>query len=1137
MSLSSRCPECGAEVPEGAGLLKLCPRCLLKQAFPVSELDTPQDSGPGLPEQFGVYHSIGVLGEGGMGIVYLAEQESPIRRRVALKVIKQGMDTRQVIARFETERQALAMMDHPNIARVWDAGATTEGRPYFAMEYVPGIPITDYCDKSLLGPRERLELFMQVCHAIHHAHQKGVIHRDIKPSNVLVTIQDGKPVPKVIDFGVAKATNQRLTEKSVFTEIGMLIGTPAYMSPEQAQMTGLDVDTTTDIYSLGVLLYELLVGALPFDAKVLKKAGYDEIRRIIREDEPPRPTTRLNSLGPTATEVARLRRTDVRSLGKFLEGDLDWITMKALEKDRVRRYASASEFAADVLRHLRDEPVEAGPPARLYRARKFVRKNRGPVIAILAVFVSLVVGLAASTILYLRAEQQRIEAQAQRAEADRQRLEAERQQSAAQFERAEAERQGNEAQRQKSLTEQERIQAEQARREAERQAQEAERQANEAKRQAQEADRQRSLADQRGDQARQSSADAQQQRIVAEQQRAAAEQKTREAEEQKANAERLRLREQRQSYLANLTAADSLLRSGEVIEAKRRLSQCPANLRGWEWRYLARKADSSQITIRANGVRGVPVAQMALSRDGSRILWASGEGLYSWKEPNYTPLPEHHGFDRILAFSADGSHIVAASASASDSNLSVYEAASGRKLATFEGHRAKPFSAVFTKDGTRVASLAGDAPVTLWDVATGKVVATLPGRLGRVSSISISDDGRRVVTGGADKTIRLWDASTGQALYSATGHSGAVASLLLDRSRSRIFSGSADGSARIWDAATGRELHALMGHGEAVVALAESPDGVMLASAAGTTLRLWDAASGKQFATLHADWGANVNSLAFSADGSRVLAMSETGELKVWDASTYGQTIFTRSGGPFVAMAQDGKLFTGKSEDALSRQIFGATGLNGASLPGETTQITAFGLSSSGTRMVTASAQILRVWDLKPPRLVSTISLTAPATAVAISADGKRVASGGNRTLQIWDAAGPLLRQWELPAGPAVAIAFSPDGKRVAAGTQDSGQIGVWDSASGQLSATLTGHAAAVLALQFTPDGTRIISGSSDHTLRIWDADTYDPLLVLRDQEESITSLACTPDCARIYSGSSSGTVRMWEAPVARDIK
>jgi hypothetical protein len=329
---------------------------------------------------FGRYKLLQRLGEGGMGEVWLAEQTEPVRRQVALKVIKAGMDSAQVIARFEAERQALALMDHPTIATVFDGGTTPQGRLYFAMEYVKGEPITLYCDRQRLNTHQRLELFIQICEGVQHAHQKGIINRDLKPSNVLVMIQGDHPVPKIIDFGVAKATAQHLTERSLFTELGVLIGTPEYMSPEQAEMGALDIDTRTDIYALGVLLYELLTGLLPFDHKELRHAGFSEIQRIIREKEPPRPSTRVAQLGRASTEAANNRRAEPRRLAGELRGDLDWITMRALEKDRTRRYQTANAFALDVRRHLVNEPVSAGPPSAVYRARKFVRRHRFGVI-------------------------------------------------------------------------------------------------------------------------------------------------------------------------------------------------------------------------------------------------------------------------------------------------------------------------------------------------------------------------------------------------------------------------------------------------------------------------------------------------------------------------------------------------------------------------------------------------------------------------------------------------------------------------------------------------------------------------------------------------------------------------------------
>src|SRR6201993_2161274 len=366
------------------------------ECAPTVSLESPADHVGTLVA--GRYKLLEQIGEGGMGTVWIAEQIQPVRRKVALKLIKAGMDSKTVLARFEAERQALALMDHPNIARVLDGGTTESGRPFFVMEHVKGIPFTKYCDEARLSVQERLALFMPVCHAVQHAHQKGVIHRDLKPSNILVCLYDGVPIPKVIDFGLAKAMHHPLTEHTLHTAQGLMMGTPLYMSPEQAEVNNLDVDTRTDIYSLGVMLYELLTGTTPLKRKRFKEAAWLDMLRLIKEEEPPRPSTRLSGSG-TLPNVAAQRKLEPAKLTKLVRGDLDWIVMKALDKERGRRYETANGLARDLQNYLADEPVEATPPSRGYRLRKFARKHKKALGTTVAFVALLVAGLVLSTLL------------------------------------------------------------------------------------------------------------------------------------------------------------------------------------------------------------------------------------------------------------------------------------------------------------------------------------------------------------------------------------------------------------------------------------------------------------------------------------------------------------------------------------------------------------------------------------------------------------------------------------------------------------------------------------------------------------------------------------------------------------------
>jgi eukaryotic-like serine/threonine-protein kinase len=1065
----------------------LCARCLLSAALSHSAA-APTAVLPQPGEWIGSYRVLRLLGEGGMGLVYLASQEDPIARQVAIKIIKLGMDTRAVLARFQSEQQALALMEHPNIAQVYEAGSSAYGRPYFVMEYVPGAPITEYCDRHRLGIRPRLQLFLQVASAVQHAHQKGVIHRDLKPSNILVMQRDAESVPKIIDFGLAKATEKTFTQETLFTETGLLIGTPEYMSPEQALAAGLDVDTRTDIYSLGVLLYELLVGTVPFDSKYLRREGYEEIRRIIREDDPPMPAARLVSLGPQTADIASCRATDAGGLRKQVRGDLDWITMTAMAKDRDRRYASASEFAADIARHLRDEPVMASPPSTSYRLGKFIRKNRGAVLALAAVFASLVLGLGASTILYFRAERQRLEAQAQRAEAETERAVAEEQ-------RAEAHRQGTRAERMRILAEQDRITADQQRGEAELQHAEAERQRILAEQQAAEARR-------RGAEALAERSAAEKQREVAEQQGRLAAQQSQSADEQRVAAERQRLLALRQSYAANLIAADLHIRSNEIAEARRRLFLCPPALRGWEWGYLLWKSDTSMATLTGRASAPASKAALGFSQDGARIFRTSAEGMDWWSLATDKPLAGYGNLGPVLAVDRYGTRIVSASARAGDYSLRVADPATGKAPASFSGRHSEATCAAFSPNGSRVVLGAQDGGLEIWDSSSGQAIARLDGHKGGVSAVAVSSDGARIVSGGEDRMVRIWDAATGHAMYGIAGHGGAVLAVGFSADRRLIVSGSTDKTARIWDAATGRPLHTLTGHECGVQGIAISPDGATVASASCATLRLWDTESGRLAATLPAAWHADLAAISFSPDGAYIAAAGTAGEIKLWNALTYGGGILRRGGNDVDRAA----------------------------------------VSPDGARLALhkVKAQSLEVWDTRQRKTVWAVQAsTSQITALAFSPDSGRLAAGWiDGTARLWNAASgqPLGSPGNGVSGAVPPVAYSPDGQRIAGG-EETGDIVVRESGTGRLLATLKGHAGPVDAVAFSPDGTRIVSGSRDKTIRVWDSATYDPLLVMGDHDEAIASLVFSPDGARLYSTSADGSVRVWETRASKDAK
>ena len=1148
MAEAPKCSRCGAALPAHAPGGH-CLACLLQLGLAANEsAPPPAASSPGEPgDRIGRYKLLQEIGAGGAGVVYMAEQESPVRRRVALKIIKLGMDTRQVVARFEAERQALALMDHPNIAKVFDAGATDSGRPYFVMELVCGVKITDYCDQQKLSTRQRLGLFIQVCQGIQHAHQKGIIHRDLKPSNILVTEQDGAPIPKIIDFGIAKATTgQSLTDKTVFTAFEQFIGTPAYMSPEQAGLGKLDVDTRSDIYSLGVLLYELLTGRPPFDKEKLAKAALEEVCRTIRETEASPPSVRLTSLAERdRTTVAQCRQTDPAKLSSLLRGDLDWIVMKALEKDRTRRYETANGLAMDLQRHLHDEPVTARPPSAAYRFQKLIRRHKLAFGAAAAVAAALLLGLAASTLEAVRLNRaERVATKAAAvAEEQRQRaavseLTARRETYAADMYLAQQELKDNNLGQARRLLDRHRPQP---------------------------------------------------------------------GEEDLRGWEwRYLWQLTRSTALVTLTNRPAGAWSLSFSSDGSRLAVGWSDGRVDLWDVLGRRL----IRTLTDGKKDIAPAHVAFS-PVRNLLAASSEtetnavSLYDldsgresilWRSPG-----EGEWRVRDLEFSPDGSRVVIYASSNTEEGgdaVWVVNASSG----TIESRHPTGYSfsahfgaAQLSSDDQRlylarpgglnhrysIQCLGGATGQQLWQTESLQDSG--------LTTLAISPDGRVLASasGFEDNDIRVWEAATGRLLARLEGHTHWVCKLVFSGDGRHLISAAADQSIRIWDTGTWTEIKVLRGHRDEVKAFAFSEAVHLVASASNDgDLMLWND-EGKQANDGYLHLPDNLTGV-MPLDGSRVMLIHpdnpsalfdlqrgvSLGSVPGLDSSTtlsvcgYGPnwlccwnatnqilvnewngSRFVRRGAvtldsgtrPIDANFNPARQLVAWNEPAASNCVF----LANLATPGQRIELKSkvaglspYRFSDDGKYLAALWPQgyALHVWNVDTGQSVVTSSETVMDVAFA---DGGRVLVAAfdihaGHEIRFYDLEHPDRAPRRVQGKQeASTLAISPDGRVVAASTQG-GQVRLCDAVTGELIADLRGYG---FGVAFSKDGRRLISaGGGRHAVKVLDVGTRQELLNLTGTGPLLWRALWSADGDTIVVGSQGQAWQAWRAPSWEEI-
>ncbi len=1059
---------------------------------PNATLDGPPEiEGPGT--MIGRYELLELIGEGGMGLVYLAQQKEPVRRKVVVKIIKPGMDSKQVIARYEAEQQALAVLDHPNIAHVFNAGTSKAGRPYFVMEYVKGMSIIKYCDDRKLNIEQRLRLFEQVCEGVHHAHQKGIIHRDIKPSNILVSIHGDKVVPKIIDFGIAKAVAQPLTEKTIVTFQGQLLGTPEYMSPEQVDMATQDIDIRSDIYSLGVVLYELLVGVLPFERESLERAGFAEIQQTIREQEPASPSIQLTILGEKAKTIAESRGTQVIALARRLHRELEWIPMKAMRKDRCRRYKSASEMADDIRNYLNGNPLIAGPETAVYRVRKFVHKHAGSVATVALVAVAIILGLVFSMAMYFRAEDARQKEAVARAQAEQ------------------AER----------VAKEQRTVAEQAEKVTKEKAEELRRtlyvnsiQLADAKHREGNSRQVRSLLDS--------------------------------CPEDLRGWEWNRLNHIADQSTMTLRGHSDWVSAVSVSPDGRHVVSA-----GWDNKIKVWDAPKGTELLTISRESGNAVTSIALSPDGRRVVAGDNAGQMDvWDVASgkkVMALKGHRGWVSSLMFSPDGGRILSGSG---DTTTKIWDAVTGTRLTTLVSEIGKGYlgiqSVAFSPDGKRIASAAyGDDKIRILDAVTTEEVMALRGKSTWDSFVSFSPDNKFIACA-ADNEIRIWDSTTGDELMTLRGHEGWVRSVAFSPDGKCIISGGADNTVKVWDTATGENIVTLRGHGSSVSSVASTPDGKQIVSGGwDNTVKVWDVGAEHE-STRFVGHKEKIHSVAFSPDGRRIVSASQDGIVKVWEVESGTEAMsILASGGHLLstALSPDGKYIASPSYwDNTVKLWDAATGVETFRMRGHEALIVSVAFSPDNKRVASGSLdKTIKIWDVATAKEVITLhGHTKIVVSVAFSPDGKRIASAGS-DLELLAALDPVgeIKAWDAVTGSNLItlrydglcsnVAFSPDGSKIICGSRDS-TIKIWDSANGAELNTLRGHADAVTSIAFSPDGKRIISGSRDRTAKIWDSTTGNELLTLRDYSGlGINSVTFSPDGKSIAAGTL-GTVVLWES-------